>query len=130
MDPDHLKAHLDRLKEQYQLLLEESAYLLRNFDTCNSEEVADLIARRQKIIDQLQNDAPSLQTCCEGADQRQLDEFRSFQQDSTGRILELDGLVIALAREQQSMIKGDLTALAKRKVVLTAYEGNGHGMGR
>lgn len=129
MEGDDLKAYLGRRKEQYQLLLNESACLLRNLDTCDPEEVTELIARRQKIIDQLQNDDHSLQTISVGSDQRQLDEFRSFQEVVTRRILELDGLVIALTQAQLNIIKGDLVALAKRRVVLTAYEGNGHGMG-
>jgi len=133
MDPVALQTLLCRRESQYQLLLEEAAALLRNLDTFSSEEVTELIARRQEIINDLQNVDHLLQTCYEkvqgSASRRQLDEFRLFQEAATGRILELDALVIALAKVRLDALKGDLAALAKRRTVLTAYEGNGHGMG-
>lgn len=133
MDPAALQAFLGRSESRYQLLLKEAATLLRNLDTFSPEEVSELIARRQEIVNDLQNVDHLLQTCYEqvqgSASRRQLDEFRLFQEAATGRILELDALVIALAKEQLDALKGDLAALAKRKTVLTAYEGNGHGMG-
>ena len=133
MDKEAVQALLVRRESQYQLLLKESATLLRNLDTFSSEEVTELIARRQEIVNDLQNVDHLLHTCYEevheSASQRQLHEFRLFQEAATGRILELDALVIALAKEQLDALKGDLAALSKRKTVLTAYEGNGHGMG-
>ena len=134
MERQALQVLLDGWKEQYQLLLDQSATLLRNLDTWSPEEADELIARRQEIIDRLQNIDSSLQSFCEGggrkANQLLLDQFRGFQQSATKRILELDAVVIALAKEQLDTLKVDLAGLSKRKTALIAYEKNGYGMGR
>lgn len=53
-----------------------------------------------------------------------LEDFKQSREGLVRKILETDSLVIALAREQLSVIKGDLAALAKGKNALHAYEGS------
>lgn len=134
MDSEKLKQLIGLWKWQYRQLLDESERLLGTLDTCSPEDTAELTARRQKIVDELQNIGPFLRACREAglgeADRCLLDAFSSYQETVTGRILELDALAIALVNEKLLALKGDMAALSTRKVMLNAYEGNGRGGGR
>lgn len=116
-------------KELYLQLLSATENLLRCFDTCAPQDLEELLARRQEIItefqavdDQLVGYLNSLTGPMERDVELVWEEFRLFQESSTKRILELDALVIALARERCKGIKGDLAALVVKKAAHSAYE--------
>jgi hypothetical protein len=118
-----------RGKEQYLLLQGAAENLLRKFDSCQPEELDGLLSGRQEIIDALQNIDDELAGHLEALDgnqkegeRRVWEEFRQFQQQSTRRILELDGLVVALAVERCNVIRAELAALVQKRGVCSAYE--------
>jgi hypothetical protein len=108
---------------EYQQLLSEASELLRNFDTASASGAAELLARRQQIIDRFQNfDTQLKEIGGEASSQGLLQEFRAFQQETTKRILELDGLAIALGKERLGLLKGKLDGMRKGKHAFVAYE--------
>lgn len=126
MDDGSFQGYIDSWRQQYQLLLDESSTLLRNFDTICADGAVELIAKRQQTIDGFQKFDNELKSRLSGgaSDQRILEEFRLFQKEITAKILEQDGLVIALAKERLRVLKGELAGLAKCRTVANAYEGS------
>jgi hypothetical protein len=105
----------------YLRLLEEATNLLRHFDTYNAEELAEAVQRRGNVVEMLHDFDERLYRAFPGADES-IAEFRTFQEGTVRKILEIDGLVIALARERQSAIKNELASLSKSRTALEAYE--------
>jgi hypothetical protein len=105
----------------YLRLLEEAKDLLRHFDTYNAEELAEAVRRRGNIVGMLQDIDERLDLAFPGGDDS-IAEFRTIQERTVTKILEIDGLVIALARERQAAIKNELASLSKSRTVLEAYE--------
>ena len=120
-----LRNLLSTWQGEYQLLLGEASELLRNFDTASASGASELLARRQQIIDRFQNFDTLLKEIGAGEEassQDLLQEFRAFQQETTKRILELDGLAIALGKERLGLLKGKLDGMRKGKHAFAAYE--------
>lgn len=109
-------------KEQYLHLLDEATDLLRNLDVSSPEAMAETLQVRQNILELLQIFDQRLNRALSGGGDA-LAEFRAFQESTTKRILEIDGLVIALARDKQAAIKGKLASLKESKAASEAYEG-------
>lgn len=108
-------------------ILEEAVSLLRNFDTSVLEDIEEAILRREAILERF-HAIDSIVSRLEGdmspKELARLEDFKQSREGLVRKILETDSLVIALAREQLSVIKGDLAALAKGKNALHAYEGS------
>lgn len=108
-------------------LLEEAVGLLRNFDTSSPESLEETICRRGDILERFLDLESRLAVLEERAKGDELIRFKALRESRealVGRIQETDSLVIALAHEQLSVIKGDLAALVKGKRALNAYEGS------
>lgn len=126
---NELENLLGRGEEQYRILLDEATVLLRNFDTNSAEEYEKSVARRQEVIDRIQNIDSEIAAFLEKNPRRlddcsiaRLEEYRAFQEVTTRQILELDSLVIGLAKERLVAVQGGLAALSKGKVALHGYE--------
>ena len=106
-------------REEYLRLLDDAKELLRKLDTGGPETLAAVLQRRQGSLELLQN-----------LDRRLAElggvpaEFRAFREETTRRILEVDGLVIALAGQRQDSLKRRLSELARAKSASRAYEGS------
>jgi len=107
-------------------LLEEAVSLLRNFDTSTLDDFEKTIRRREVILERF-HALDSLMGRGQGemsaTELTLLDDFRRSREELVRKILEADSLVIALAQQQLSVIKGDLATLSKGKNALHAYEG-------
>lgn len=112
-------------REQYRRLLNEARELLGNLDTLGVAGLAEAVQRRQEIVELLQDFEGR---CSEGgAGAVELTaEFRAFREETIGKILETDRLVIALARDRQGAIKDQLNSHARSKSASRAY-GTGRG---
>ncbi|QSV47170.1 hypothetical protein [Geobacter benzoatilyticus] len=111
-------------------LLEEALGLLRNFDTSSPETLEETIRRREEILERflkLEGRIAILEERAKGDELNRLKALRESRAVLAGRIQETDSLVIALAREQLSVIKGDLAALTQGRRALYAYEGRPSG---
>lgn len=107
------------------LLLEEAVALLKNFDTFTPDEFEETTRRREKILEQFQELDGRITLLRKFMGDDELSEFEEYRQSRDaviGKIRETDSLVIALAKEQLSIIKEDLSALTKGKTALHAYE--------
>lgn len=120
---------LGRWKAGYQQLLDLSEDLLRNFDVYDRVRADELMARRQSIIDEFQRIDDRLAAyLAQGggaADRRLIEEFRTFQETATRKVLELDAIVISLAKERLASLKGDISQLSKKKTAVSAYQKGG-----
>ncbi|WP_306535756.1 hypothetical protein [Geobacter sp.] len=108
-------------------LLEEAVSLLRNFDTSTPEELEATIRRREAILERFHAIDGLVNRRLEDLSPQelvQLEDFKRSREELARKILETDSLIIALAQEQLSEIKGDLATLAKGKNALHAYEGS------
>ncbi|WP_214186417.1 hypothetical protein [Geobacter hydrogenophilus] len=107
-------------------LLEEALSLLKNFDTSTNDEFEETLRRREVILERF-HALDRLMKCQQGdmsaKEWALLEDFRRSREDLIKKILETDSLVVALARDQLSVIKGDLATLVKGKNALHAYEG-------
>ena len=126
MDPDALLEVIEKWKNDYLQLLDDASELLRNFDGYRYSGPAELIARRQQIIDRFQNYDVLLRghEILEKKHEGLFEGFASFREDVTKKILEIDALVIALAMDRQIVLQGEFAGLTKRKTVISAYEAN------
>lgn len=123
LDQSKLASEAEALLEQ---LLEEALSLLKNFDTATSDDFEGTLRRREAILERF-HALDSLMECPQGEmsakESALIEDFRRSREDLIKKILEADSLVIALARDQLSVIKGDLATLVKGKNALHAYEG-------
>lgn len=123
-----LTALLDSGEELYNLLLSEAEALLRNFDTNSAEDFEQAVACRERIMTSLDDfngrlSALSSQGSGHGDAEQLLSSFHRLQEESTKKIVELDSLVIALARERLVTLGEEMSALARGKSALHSYEG-------
>lgn len=109
-------------KGEYRLLIQQAEDLLRDFDLAAPDGGADFIARRDETIGRIQ-DAVSLLDSRETteAERQQVEEFETFRREATGRILELDALVIGLAKQRQAEARTRLSGISKSRSAVAAY---------
>uniref|UniRef100_A0A831U6N8 Flagellar protein FliT n=1 Tax=Geobacter metallireducens TaxID=28232 RepID=A0A831U6N8_GEOME len=119
-------------QEQYRLLLEESTALLRNFDGAPPEGFDRALARRAEIMAVIQDiDARIAEAlAAAGSPPRQNDAaalgaFRAAREEATRRIIEIDSIVMALARERLDHLQREMGALGRGKTALHGYEASG-----
>lgn len=112
-------------RELYLRLHEEATELLRNLDTHSPEKMVEAVKRRQNLVEALQSFDMRSRAASVRMDDPGLVEFREFQEEITRKILEIDGLVIALEREKQAVLKDKLASLSKSVVAVHAYEKSG-----
>jgi hypothetical protein len=117
------EGHLAEWREQYLRLLDEARKLLGNLDTLGVTGLAEAVQRRQEIVELLQNFDRRFSEDCRAELPA---EFRAFMEETTEKILEIDRLVMAWARDKQGAIKEQLAAHARSKSVSRAY-GTGRG---
>ncbi|WP_298438415.1 hypothetical protein [Geobacter sp.] len=118
-------------EERYRLLLAEAEALLRNFDTATPEDFDEMMTRRQTLVDEIQKIDGQLAgvqgekgtSCADHADP--LGRFRRLQEEATRQIIEIDALVIALARERLGRLQENMGALVRGKTALHGYERSG-----
>lgn len=115
-------------EELYKLLLTEAETLLRNFDTNSAEDFEQAVACRERIMVSLGDfngrlSALASQDAADGDAGQLLSSFRRLQEESTKKIVELDSLVIALARERLVALGEEMSALARGRSALHGYEG-------
>ncbi len=136
MGRESLRQLIDTGKEKYQRLVDEATAFLRDFDILNPEGFKKAMSRRQGLIVELQEVQTHLVACCLDSAKRDkelgeaLDEFRQFQETTTGKILKIDSLVIALAGERRNSLKNELAALSRGRTALAGYAGNGQAFRR
>jgi hypothetical protein len=106
-------------RAQYLRLLDEATALLRELDSLGASGLAEALQRRQQIVDGLQRyDGPELPA-----------DFLAFREETTAKILEIDRLVIALAREQQESIRERLSSKKRSKSASRVYDTGTGGAG-
>ena len=132
MSISSLRELLEAAGERYRLLLEESTALLRNFDGAAPEDFERVVARRAEIMVVIQHvDAQIGERLAEsgsypdGNDAAALEAFRSFREETTRKIIEIDSLVMALARERLDRLQQEMGALSRGKTALHGYETSG-----
>lgn len=116
----------------YRLLLEEATALLQNFDSAAPEDFDRIMARRAEIMASLQSSDAEIGESLAGAqsppgrdEAAALESLRSFREETTRRIIEIDSIVMALARERLDRLQQEMGALGRGKVALHGYESSG-----
>lgn len=125
MNPSELSKLAAEVERVLGLLLEEAVALLRNFDTLAPGDFEETTQKREKILEQfheLDGRITLLRKLLGDDELSEFEEYRQSRDAAIGKILETDSLVIALAKEQLSVIKEDLSSLTKGKTALHAYE--------
>ena len=115
---------------RYRLLLAEAETLLHNFDTATPEAFDEMMTRRQTLVDEIEKIDGELAGVRQGdgaksTDNDALGRFRRLQEETTRQIIEIDALVIALARERLGRLQEDMGALVRGKTALHGYERSG-----
>lgn len=100
--------------------------MLQRIDIMTPEDGAELIARRQQVVDWLQGFDERLAAAVAkepgAAAAVAVAAFRIFQAETIKQVLDTDGLTIALAKERLSSIAENLRSFAKGKQIRNAYE--------
>lgn len=127
-----LRELLGAAEEQYRLLLEEATALLRDFDSAAPEDFdlvvdrrADILATLQKIDSAIGELVTKPAPAADPGDGAALEAFRSFREESTRKIIEIDSIVMALARERLGHLQQEMGALSRGKTALHGYETSG-----
>lgn len=118
--------------EQYQLLLEESTALLRNFDGLTPEDFDRVMARRAEIMAAIETIDARIGESLAAAggaprhnDAAALGAFRTVREETTRRIIEIDSIVMGLARERLDHLQQEMGALGRGRTALHGYETSG-----
>ena len=116
-------------EEKYRLLLREAEGLLAHLDAYSAEELGFAVARREGLVGELKGLAAEIDRLLAdrgGAlapgEADRLAEFRSLQEGVTGRIRELDALVMAFAGERLAALQDELEAIARGRNALRGYQ--------
>jgi len=127
-----LRELLGAAQEQYRLLLEESTALLRNFDGATPEDFDRSMARRGEIMTVIQTIDARIGESLEAAegspdqgDAVAFGAFRAAREETTRRIIEIDSIVMGLARERLDHLRQEMGALGRGKTALHGYETSG-----
>ncbi|GFO59044.1 hypothetical protein GMST_13690 [Geomonas silvestris] len=112
-------ALFDEGRKLYEMLLAEATDLLRNLGRLDPEGVAEVLERRQSLVDALQDFDARFRPV---ADSPGGAEFRAFREEITREILAVDGLVIGLAQDKQQCIRAKSSSIAKSASVGRAYD--------
>lgn len=123
---------LAAVEEQYRLLLEESTALLQNFDGASPEEFDRVMARRAEIMAVIQTIDARIGESLAAAgspphqnDAAALGAFRTVREETTRRIIEIDSIVMGLARERLDHLQQEMGALGRGRTALHGYETSG-----
>ncbi|GAW68630.1 hypothetical protein GPEL0_01f5052 [Geoanaerobacter pelophilus] len=114
-------------EQKHLLLLQEANDLLKRLEYIGPEELADLLERRQTLVEWIQDfDAAIAGADCSGPVERAaLDSFKIFQRETIGKVLEVDGLVTGLAQGKCSSIQASLSSMKKSKRIRNAFDNAG-----
>lgn len=117
MTMSEMDSFLAQGREKHLLLLQEATDLLAKMDHISMEDLTALLERRQTIIEWIQGfDARIAAMGASGPGARAaVEEFKIFQEETVKKVLEIDSLVIGLAKGRGSAIEAELLAMAKRK---------------
>ena len=121
MDGENVDRLIAEASELNLRLLDVATNLLKHLDTTSPPEMAEQLRTRQNIIEALQKIDRQLgpMIATEGS---ALANFRAFQEKTIKSILEVDGLVIALASQKQAAIKNKFVSFKRSKVAVQAYQ--------
>lgn len=127
-----LRELIGAVEGDYRLLLGEATALLQSFDNAAPEDFDRIMARRAEIMATLQSSDAEIGEALAGApsppdgdDAAALESLRSFREEATRRIIEIDSIVMALARERLDRLQQEMGALGRGKVALHGYESSG-----
>jgi hypothetical protein len=127
VETNTITSRLAEGEQRYLLLLQEATDLLKKVDIIAMEELTALLDRRQNLVHWIQDfdrrlsDVDSVEPSACAA----LAAFRIFQAETVKKILDIDGLVIALGKKRSSTIKTTLSTFAKGKQVRLAFDSSG-----
>jgi len=112
-----IESRLAEGEQKHLLLLKEATDLLCRLDIISTEELASLLERRQILIDWMQDfDESLVQLDSSDSGMRAaLVRFRTLQEETIRKVLEIDALVMGLAKDKCSSIEGRLLSLTKTK---------------
>jgi hypothetical protein len=129
MGVENVTRLLNKKKTLYKCLLDEAISLIQGIDIYGSENLSRIIARRKDYLTEIQKIDADLENHLNDARlernrslQQALVEIKSFQKDATGKILELDSMVIALGEERLNSLKVEMAELAHGKTAILGYE--------
>jgi hypothetical protein len=109
-------------REAYLRLLNEASALLKNLDRLGADDLAAAMQRREDLLVVLRRVDAGIR---EVERDEAVTQFLQFREQTTERILEIDGLLIALAQEKQAAAKDKLASLSRSKTVSSVYQQSG-----
>lgn len=124
---DSLLELIAEAEQKHLLLLQEATDLLKRLDYIGPEELTDLLERRQALVEWIQNfDATVSAADWSGSAERAaLEAFKIFQQETIGKVLEVDGLVTGLAQGMCSSIQASLSSMKKSRRIRNVFDDAG-----
>jgi|GEM_PF-5255409 len=112
---------IEEARGHYRRILEATEEMLRIIDVATPKKLSELLEVRQDLIGRLKGFDARLGQLPAGTLRLQA-EFHAFRADVTKKILDAEGLIIALARLKQESIKNVLATAKQAKTVSNAYD--------
>lgn len=120
---------LDAGEELFLSLERETLACLKNLETMSADEIGQFLEKRQLLLNEIQNfDTAFRQQLDLGVlhgEKELLDRFRQRQAALLSRVLEADGLMIALAAMGIASFKAKLADISKGRGALQGYNEEG-----
>jgi len=105
----------------------ETLACLKNLESISADEIEQFLEKRRLILDEIQNfdTAFRRQLDQSSGEKELLDQFRQRQAALLSRVIEADGLLIALAEMGITSFKAKLAGISKGRGALQGYNEEG-----
>ncbi|MDA8414648.1 MAG: hypothetical protein M0023_12790 [Desulfobacteraceae bacterium] len=126
-----LQLFLDAGEKLFASLEQETLACLKDIESLSVPEIECFQARRQELLAAIQNFDTELHAKSglvqRGADLRSLEMFRQRQSAVLGRVIETDGLLLAIAGSKLKSLMAQQTSISRGRHALHCYrEENGN----
>jgi hypothetical protein len=107
----------------------ETLYCLKNIESLPSQEIERFVAKRQEILDSIQkfdltlNNRLKQMGCC--GEEAALEKFRQRQTFLLRRVIEADGLLLALAKIELTSLNARQDSISHGRRALNCYRDDG-----
>jgi len=131
MSGTELAPFLDAGEELFASLERETLACLGNLEAMPAEEIARFVEKRRKILDAIHLFGMAFNHDLEQAERRgekgALEGFRRRQTALLRRVIETDGLLLALAHHELTSFKAKLATISRGRRALRSYREEGRG---
>lgn len=125
MNRTELSAFLDAGRMSFDQLESETSALLSDLEVNSADQIQSFIVRRHEIIDSIQKFDTEFKLLIKGTlsdcDILIIEKFKSVHAALLRRVIELDGLLVAMAERHIELLKSEFASLSSGRTAIQNY---------